>query len=93
VINALKHAFPGHRAGKIVVEYGSHGPNWTLTVSDNGIGMPHASVSGKPGLGTNIVEALAKRLDAEVQVASANPGTAVSIVHAQLAAVTVARNV
>jgi two-component sensor histidine kinase len=93
VINALKHAFPGHRAGKIVVEYGSHGPNWTLTVSDNGIGMPHASGSGKPGLGTNIIEALAKRLDAEVQVASANPGTAVSIVHAQLAAVAVARNV
>jgi two-component sensor histidine kinase len=85
VINALKHAFPGHRAGKIVVEYGSHGPNWTLTVSDNGIGMPHASVSGKPGLGTNIIEALAKRLDTEVHVASAHPGTAVSIVHTQVA--------
>ena len=93
VINALKHAFPGHRTGKIVVEYKSHGRNWTLSVSDNGIGMPHGSERGKPGLGTNIVEALAKRLDAEVQVASANPGTAVSIVHAQLAVVAVARNV
>jgi two-component sensor histidine kinase len=83
VINALKHAFPGHRAGKIVVEYKSHGPNWTLSVSDNGIGMPPEHGSGKPGLGTNIVEALAKRLDAEVQVADTGPGTAVSIVHAQ----------
>lgn len=92
VINALKHAFPGHRAGKIVVEYGSQGPNWTLTVSDNGIGMPSDSASGKPGLGTNIIEALAKRLDADVRLASANPGTAVSIVHAQLAVVPVARN-
>ena len=93
VINALKHAFPGHRAGKIVVTYGSHGPNWTMSVSDNGIGMPADPQGGKSGLGTNIVEALAKRLDAEVQVASANPGTAVSIVRAQIAAVHAERNV
>ena len=90
VINALKHAFPGHRAGKIVVEYGSHDRNWTLSVSDNGIGMPSDSESTRPGLGTNIVEALAKRLDADVRFASADPGTAVSIVHAQLAVVPVA---
>jgi two-component sensor histidine kinase len=93
VINTLKHAFPGHRAGKIVVRYGSRGPNWTLSVSDDGIGMPLASERGKPGLGTSIVEALAKRLDAEVRVAGANPGTTVSIVHTQLALVAVARSV
>ena len=93
VINALKHAFPGHRAGRIIVTYGSHGPNWTLSVSDNGGGMPSEPERGKPGLGTNIIEALAKRLDAEVQVASADPGTAVSIVHAQIALVAVAENV
>jgi two-component system, sensor histidine kinase PdtaS len=91
VINALKHAFGGHRAGKIVVEYGSHGLNWKLSVSDNGIGMPSHAKSSKPGLGTNIVEALAKRLDAEVRFVSADPGTSVSIVHAQLTVVPVAR--
>ena len=91
VINALKHGFPGHRAGKIVVKYGHRGPNWTLSVSDNGIGMRSGSYRGKPGLGTNIVEALAKRLDAEVRIASADPGTTVSIVHARLAVVS-ARN-
>jgi two-component sensor histidine kinase len=93
VINALKHAFPGHRAGKIIVEYGSHGLNWTLSVSDNGIGMRHDPVRERPGLGTNLVEALAKRLGAKVQIADANPGTTVSIVHAQLAVVAVARDV
>lgn len=93
VINALKHAFPGHRAGKIIVKYGSHGLNWTLSVSDNGVGMPPASESAKPGLGTNIVEALAKRLEAEVQVTSANPGTAVLIVHADHAGVADARKI
>ena len=90
VINALKHAFPGHRAGKIVVE-------WISRPGLDAFGKRQRdrdavdSKSSKPGLGTNIVEALAKRLDAEVRFASADPGTAVSIVHAQLAVVPVAR--
>lgn len=91
VINALKHAFPGYRGGEIIVNYKSHGLDWTMSVSDNGVGMPAAAENGKPGLGTNIVEALAKRLDAKVQVASANPGTSVSIVHTH--AVHFARNI
>jgi two-component sensor histidine kinase len=86
VINALKHAFPGHRRGHIIVDYHSNGPTWALRVSDDGIGIRHDPES-KPGLGTNIVEALAKRLEAEVQVAAANPGTVVSIVRAAIAAV------
>jgi two-component system, sensor histidine kinase PdtaS len=91
VINALKHAFPENRSGKIIVDYRSHGPNWTLSISDNGVGMPAPSEGVKPGLGTNIIEALAKSLDSEIKVASANPGTAISVVHAQLAVVPVAR--
>lgn len=86
VINALKHAFPGGRKGAIKVDYRAHGPNWTLSVNDNGVGMP-AESEAKPGLGTSIVEALANQLNARVQVASASPGTAVSIIHTQLAAV------
>ena len=87
VINALKHAFPGARPGKILVDYQSHGPNWTLSISDNGAGMPLDSADAKPGLGTSIVEALARQLNARVQVADAMPGTAVSIIHTQIAAV------
>ena len=41
----------------------------------------------KPGLGTNIVQALAKQLHANITVAGANPGTTVSISHAHIAAV------
>ncbi|HQS18661.1 sensor histidine kinase [Reyranella sp.] len=92
VINALKHAFPGHGAGKIVVRYESHGSGWALSVSDNGIGMPSDAQSSKPGLGTNIVEALAKRLDAEVEITDAHPGTSISIVHPHLAAAGPARS-
>lgn len=87
VINALKHAFPDDRGGKIKVDYRAHGPNWTLSVSDNGIGMPADAQNAKPGLGTSIVQALTAQLHAVVKVADANPGTAVSIVHAQIAAV------
>ncbi len=81
VINALKHAFPGTPKGKIMVTYKSNGVDWVLSVKDDGVGMPVDSANAKPGLGTNIVEALAKRLDAEVQVADANPGTTIRIVH------------
>jgi two-component sensor histidine kinase len=87
VINALKHAFPGHKRGKIIVDYRSHGPNWVLSISDNGVGLPADPASLKPGLGTNIVQALAKQLDAHIQTAGNAPGTKVSIVHAHLAVV------
>ncbi len=87
VINALKHAFPGDRGGKIKVDYQSHGPNWTLSVTDNGVGMPADAADAKPGLGTSIVQALTKRLQALVKISDANPGTAVSIAHTQIAAV------
>jgi len=81
VINALKHAFPRHRKGKILVDYRSDGKAWTLSVRDTGIGMPADHADAKPGLGTGIVEALAKQLNAIVDVAAAKPGTMVSIVH------------
>ena len=87
VINALKHAFPDGHAGKITVDYQSHGPNWTLSVGDDGVGMPHDPRDAKPGLGTSIVEALAGQLHARVRVADGTPGTTVSIVHTQIAAV------
>lgn len=87
VINSLKHAFPGGRKGRITVSYRVKGSNWTLAIADDGVGMPTDAASATPGLGTSIVEALAKQLKARVQVAAAHPGTVVSIIHTQLAAV------
>ena len=87
VINALKHAFPGGRSGAIVVAYRSHGPNWTLSVKDDGVGMPRDAASTTPGLGTSIVEALSRQLRARIQVESGSHGTLVSVIHSQLAAV------
>ena len=82
VINALKHAFPGRDpTGKITVDYTRQGEGWTLSVGDNGAGMPGGDAKAKPGLGTGIVEALARQLDANVTVAEGNPGTRVSLVN------------
>lgn len=82
VINSLKHAFPGrNQKGQIKVDYLTSGEGWTLTVDDDGNGMP-ADDDTEPGLGTGIVEALAKQLAATVRVTDQHPGTKVSVVHA-----------
>jgi two-component sensor histidine kinase len=87
VMNALKHAFPGDRRdGCIIVTYDLAEPNWRLTVSDNGIGSPGGlSDKTNPGLGTSIIAALAKTLDAGVDVLMDSHGTKVSITHATFA--------
>ena len=82
VINALKHAFPAGRAGRVTVSYDTSGDDWKLVVADDGVGMPVDGQPPKPGLGTNIVEALARQLKGSVNVADAHPGTRVSISHA-----------
>ena len=81
VINALKHAFPGNRAGKIEVDYRSKGEDWTLSVRDDGVGILSRFPAATAGLGTSIVQALSKQLRARVEVADAHPGTKVSVVH------------
>ena len=82
VINALKHAFPGQRAGNIVVDYRSRGLAWTLSVGDDGVGMPTDARISPPGLGTSLIEAVSRQLGATVERSDERPGTKVSIVHA-----------
>jgi two-component sensor histidine kinase len=84
VINAIKHAFPEPSEGdKITVSFAADEQAWLLSVSDNGSGMPIGSNVGKPGLGTGIIEALSKQLDASVTVIGADPGTRVEVRHAK----------
>jgi two-component sensor histidine kinase len=86
VINALKHAFPGGRHGKIMVDYHTNGSAWGLSVVDNGIGMPKGAETPKAGLGTSIVQALTHQLQAQIKVGDSNPGTSVCVFHSQIAA-------
>ena len=80
VINALKHAFPNDRDGEIHVDYRALGDGWTLTVRDDGVGMPKGSRAAKPGLGTSIIQALANQLGAVIDMSDAKPGLRVAIV-------------
>ena len=80
VINALKHAFPAGRCGRIVVRYRSKDPDWTLSVTDDGVGMPQAPEPARAGLGTGIVQALVQQVGANLTVSDAAPGTQVLIV-------------
>jgi len=82
VINALKHAFPDeNRTGSATVDYAAKGKGWALSVEDDGVGIDAGDGSGTPGLGTGIVDALAKQLGATVTTSNKQPGTTVSVVH------------
>jgi two-component sensor histidine kinase len=84
VINAIKHAFPDQSTGgKITVSFAADEGDWLLCVSDNGAGMPGGKGPAKSGLGTGIVEALSKQLEASVTVLDQNPGTRVEVRHGQ----------
>jgi two-component sensor histidine kinase len=87
VINALKHAFKSQTTdGQISVSYEVSGTDWKLSVVDNGVGKPDGVFAQpKSGLGTGIVKALAKQLDAQVVIQSGPEGTAVSVTHATFA--------
>jgi chemotaxis protein methyltransferase CheR len=87
VINSLKHAFNENtKDGQITVAYDVSGSDWKLAVTDNGVGKPDGVFAqSKSGLGTGVVKALAKQLDAQVVTMSSALGTTVSITHATFA--------
>jgi two-component sensor histidine kinase len=80
VINALKHAFPGGRSGQVLVSYEVSPEGWTLSVTDDGIGRPTDIPAARVGLGSSVVEALARQLNATVVISDAKPGARIAIV-------------
>ncbi len=84
VINSIKHAFNFEKKnGQITVAYEVSGDDWKLSVADDGCGRPAGQFAQrKEGLGTGIVNALAKQLDAVVETTSGPQGTSIAITHA-----------
>jgi two-component sensor histidine kinase len=80
VINSLKHGFPDGGTGRIDVDFVRDGAAWRLAVGDDGVGHPPGQTQA--GLGTSIVEALAKSLHAKVEVGRPDRGSATTIIHA-----------
>jgi len=84
LINAFKHAFPsGMENARIIVGYEANGADWKLSVSDNGKGIParHPGSSGT-GLGTSLINALAKQNEAQIEIITSASGTTVTVTHA-----------
>lgn len=83
VLNALKHAFIDRHSGSVLVEYEAVDQRWSLSVTDNGTGRA-VGLDGLEhvGLGTGIVEVLARQLSGQVETASSPSGTRVAITHA-----------
>lgn len=74
VINALKHAFPKGRKGRIRVEYDADSDGWALSVADDGVGRAASVAAETGGLGTIVIESIARQLGAEVTNTDAGPG-------------------
>ncbi len=84
VMNAIKYAFPKSRAlPRIRVTFEMAKADWKLIVSDNGVGR-HAEPNSEPstGLGTALIGALAKQLNAQISESSSKDGLVVEVTRA-----------
>ncbi|MGN6582170.1 MAG: sensor histidine kinase [Rhizobiaceae bacterium] len=77
VTNAIKYAFPaGEPQGEVTVRLARLDGQLELTVSDNGVGWCGEEPVKGTGLGTRIVRAMAKSLDATIDYGRQPKGTA-----------------
>jgi two-component sensor histidine kinase len=83
ITNALKHAFPDPRSGTLRVELRRSGENeLTLTVSDDGVGMPSGlEPKRSQSLGMQLVSTLVEQLEGRLELAR-DGGTTVSVTFA-----------
>jgi two-component system CheB/CheR fusion protein len=73
--NALKHAFPDGRQGKIKVSFGAYENNWRLEVSDDGIGLPaEIDPQNMNPMGLQLIQLLVQQLGGTLNVVR-NSGT------------------
>ncbi|WP_286243788.1 sensor histidine kinase [Methanobacterium ferruginis] len=79
--NAVKHAFPGDRKGKVSVEFGlDNHENDVLIVKDNGVGLPDTINFNKSGtMGFQLVNTLVNQLKGSI-ILSRDEGTTFQII-------------
>jgi len=75
VSNALKYAFPENRNGRIIVRFtSSTDQDYTLTVTDDGVGLPpELDVGRLKSLGLQLVNDLVQQLTGSILIAP-SPG-------------------
>lgn len=70
--NALRHAFPEGRGGRIQVAVRRTPTGFDLTVADNGIGMAPDPPAG--GFGLTVVQLMTQQLRGRLETSGAQPG-------------------
>lgn len=78
VLNALKYAYP-EGGGAVRVNGRATGRQFALTVEDDGVGSALGVKAVGTGLGRRIIQALATKLDAEIEHDARHRGTRVTI--------------
>lgn len=67
--NALKHAFPGGRRGTILIRLEREAATASLTVSDDGIGLPQSlDVDTVESLGLKLMRGLVQQIDGSLRM-------------------------
>ena len=80
VTNAAKHAFVGRDSGRIEVTFRNRSGGWTLSVADNGVGLPPKGAPASPGsLGTRLIDAFARQAEGRLRTESGPAGTRVTL--------------
>jgi PAS domain S-box-containing protein len=83
VTNSFKHAFMGRDKGEIRIEFyreesteykreECEDTNFTLKISDNGVGIPELKVENLDSLGMQLITSLVNQLDGELEVKKRN---------------------
>ncbi|MCJ2081775.1 sensor histidine kinase [Methylobacterium sp. J-090] len=82
ITNALKHAFPDERPGRLSITVKPDGNYFEIGISDDGVGMPR-EVLGNRSFGKRLIESLARQLNASIAWQPAgtgpSPGTWIDI--------------
>ena len=76
--NALKHAFPAGRGGRLRIAMARAQGRLSLVLQDDGVGMTVEATPGS-GFGSRLVRTVARQLQGSVTWADAGPGTIVEI--------------
>lgn len=71
--NSMKHAFPNNKQGKIDIKFRLNDGNYSMIVSDNGVGFPQDyNIQNSDFLGLKIVNSLTEQIDGEIKIEVSN---------------------
>ena len=70
--NALRHAFPDDRRGRVVVALRCDAEGFELSVTDDGVGEPADGLA--KGFGMTVIQLLAQQLKGRLTTGAAQPG-------------------